>query len=58
LPERQQRLYQIRNDINHGSVDAENPTELVRVEARLRMLWLIVWRMFGCFLPFPAPADS
>jgi hypothetical protein len=52
------RLYDIRNAINHGDIDAENPHELLRVEARLRRLWMIVWRMFGRFIPFPAPADS
>jgi len=58
LPNRHDRLYDIRNAINHGEIDAENPKELLRVEARLRRLWMIVWRMFRCFLPFPAPADS
>lgn len=52
------RLYDIRNAINHGDIDAENPTEILRVESRLRRLWMIVWRMFGLFVPFPAPADS
>lgn len=58
LPNRLDRLYDIRNAINHGEIDAENPNEILRVEARLRRLWMIVWRMFGCFVPFPAPADS
>lgn len=39
-------LYQIRNDINHGNVDAEHPEELVRMESRLIVLWEIVWGMF------------
>lgn len=54
---REDRLYDIRNAINHGDIDAENPTELLRVEARLSRLWMIVWRMFGRLIPFPAPAD-
>lgn len=52
------RLYNVRNSINHGEIDAENPTELLRVEARFRRLWMIDWRMFGCFIPFPTPVDS
>jgi hypothetical protein len=51
-------LYDIRNAINHGDIDAENPHELIRVGDRMSRLWMIVWRMFGCFLPFPAPLDS
>ncbi len=57
LPE-EDRLYVIRNAINHGDIDAENPNELLRVEAKLHRLWMIVWRMFGYFIPFPAPVDS
>ena len=51
------RLYAIRNAINHGEIDAENPEELLRVEARFRRLWIIVWRMFACFVRFGAPVD-
>jgi hypothetical protein len=51
------RLYAIRNAINHGEIDAENPEELLRVEARFRHLWMIVWRMFACFVRFGAPVD-
>ena len=51
-------LYQIRNSINHGEVDAENLTELIRIEEKLHRLWMIVWRMFGRLIPFPAPLDS
>lgn len=53
----QERLYNIRNAINHGEIDAENTTELLRVEARLHRLWMIVWRMFGRLIAFPAPAE-
>lgn len=52
------RLYDIRNAINHGDFDAENPHELLRIESRLRRLWMINWRIFGCFIPFGAPLDS
>jgi hypothetical protein len=58
LPRGQDRLYDIRNAINHGDIDAENPNELLRVEARLGRLWMIIWRMFGRLVPFPAPLDS
>jgi hypothetical protein len=51
-------LYDIRNAINHGDIDAENPHELIRVDDRMSRLWMIVWRMFGCFIPFLAPLDS
>lgn len=58
IADRTNRLYDIRNAINHGDIDAENPEELLRVEPRLRKLWLIVWRMFGKLVPFPAPIES
>ncbi len=51
------RLYAIRNAINHGDVDAENPDEQLRIESRLSRLWMIVWAMFGRLIPFPAPLD-
>ncbi|MCP4381335.1 MAG: hypothetical protein GY798_07940 [Hyphomicrobiales bacterium] len=52
-----QSLSAIRNAINHGDIDAENPKELIRVSARQSRLWMIVWRMFGQFIPFAAPVD-
>lgn len=55
---KEDRLYDIRNAINHGDIDAENLNKLIRVEARLYRLWMIVFRMFGCFIPFPTPVDS
>ena len=58
LSPQEERLYDIRNAINHGDIDAENPNELLRVQARLGRLWMIVWRMFGRFIPFPTPVDS
>ena len=58
LSPRKDRLYDIRNAINHGDIDAENPNELLRVQARLPRLWMIIWRMFGHFIPFPTPVDS
>jgi hypothetical protein len=35
LSPKEERLYDIRNAINHGDIDAENPNELLRVEARI-----------------------
>lgn len=52
------RLYDIRNAINHGEIDAENPRELLRVQARLHRLRMILWNMFGRIIPFPVPVDS
>jgi hypothetical protein len=43
-------LYNIRNAINHGEIDAENPEELLRVESRLPHLQMMVWRMFDRLL--------
>lgn len=39
------RLHVIRNAIHHGNIDAENPEELIRVEGRLTLLRVIVYRM-------------
>lgn len=58
LADADNRLYNIRNAINHGEADAENLEELLRIESRLRRLWMIVWGMFGRIVPFPAPVDS
>lgn len=46
IPEKNNRLYQIRNDIDHGNIDAENPEELYRVEQRFNYLDAIVRLMF------------
>jgi len=48
-PEEDQ-LYRIRNAINHGEIDAENPSELIRVESRLPELQGITWQMFAFVL--------
>lgn len=47
IPEKQNRLYNIRNAINRGDINAENPEELLRVEWRLDLLQKIVVEMFG-----------
>jgi hypothetical protein len=57
LSPQQDRLYDVRNAINHGDIDAENVNEILRVEARLWRLWMIVWRMFAKLIPFSGPVD-
>ncbi|MDR4505159.1 MAG: hypothetical protein MRK01_10265 [Candidatus Scalindua sp.] len=49
------RLYDIRNSINHGEVKAENPQELSRIQSRTSKLWLMVMGMFGQLIPYPYP---
>lgn len=56
-PERD-RLYNIRNAINHGDVDADNPSELLRVEDRHSRLWMIVFGMLGLLIPIDRPLDQ
>lgn len=55
--DKQNRLYQVRNDISHGNIDASDPLEAIRVEARVAELWLILWGMFGRLVPFGTPVD-
>lgn len=57
-PDRKNRLYDIRNSINHGDVDAENLTELLRIEYRLAQVQIIVLRLFACLVPFSSPVDT
>jgi hypothetical protein len=52
------RLYDIRNAIDHGDVDAENREELFRIDARYTRLWFIVFGMLGQILSVPRPIDS
>jgi hypothetical protein len=54
----QDRLYNIRNAINHGDVDADNPSELLRIEDRHRRLWMIVFGMLGLIIPIDRPLDK
>ena len=56
-PSKEDRLYSIRNAITHAEIDAENPDELLRIEARFSRLFIIVWGMFGRLVPFPYPVD-
>lgn len=57
LQPRSNQLYAIRNAINHGEIDADNPIELLRVEERHRRLWLIVFGMLGMLLPIDRPIE-
>jgi hypothetical protein len=58
LPDRSRTLYQIRNSIDHGDIDASSTGEIHKVEARLNVLWRIVWGMFGQLIPYGAPAGK
>lgn len=54
----QDRLYNIRNAINHGDVDVDNPGEILRVEDRHSRLWMIVFGMLGRIIPIDCPLDQ
>jgi hypothetical protein len=53
----QDRLYDIRNAINHGDIQAENLEELIRVEDKQRRLWIIVFGVLGQIIPVNRPLD-
>ena len=55
--DRGNRLYDIRNAINHGEIDAEDMRELSRVEDRLSRLWIILLGMIGRLVLFSYPLD-
>jgi hypothetical protein len=54
----QDRLYNIRNAINHGDIEAENLEELIRVEDKQWRLWMIVFGILGQIIPVPKPVDT
>jgi len=54
----QERLYAVRNAINHGDIDSDNLQEMIRVQDRLRRLKMIVFAMLGRLIPFSYPLDS
>ena len=56
--ERHDRLYEIRNAINHGEVDAENMMEVLRIRSRFKILWHIVWSMFGYLLGYKVGIEA
>lgn len=55
-PDRHNRFYEIRNAINHGEIDAENPEERIRIESRLGLLHLILLQLFARIVPYSSPA--
>jgi len=52
------RLYDIRNAINHGDIDPDNLNELYRITDRQFRLWMIVFGMLGLLLPIDRPLDN
>ena len=54
----QERLYAVRNAINHGDIDSDSLQEMIRVENKVRRLKMIVFAMLGRLIPFSYPLDS
>lgn len=52
------RLYNIRNAINHGDIDPDDFRELIRIEDKHRRLWMIVFGILGQIIPIPRPVDA
>ena len=57
LENKNNRLYNIRNAINHGEIDAENPEEQARIQSRLSKLRIMILGMFGRIVPYSYPVD-
>jgi hypothetical protein len=55
---KEDRLYDIRNAINHGDINADDLRELIRVEDKHSRLWMIVFGMLGLLIPIKRPLDS
>jgi hypothetical protein len=53
----QNRLYNIRNSINHGDIEPGDVEELCRIDDRHTQLWMIVFGMLGRFVPLATPVD-
>ena len=56
-PDKEERLYDIRNAINHGTIVIDDPLELQQMERRLFRLKMIVLRMLGAIFRVNAIAD-
>jgi hypothetical protein len=56
--DRKNRLYDVRNAINHGDIDAESPEDLPRIAARLGRLQIILFGMLGRLVRFRFPLDE
>lgn len=52
------RLYQVRNSINHGDIDVEKPEEVMRIQSRLSRLHMMLLQMFGRLVPYSCPANE
>lgn len=52
------RLYDIRNAINHGDINADDLQELFKVDDKHLRLWMIVFGMLCIFIPINRPHDS
>jgi hypothetical protein len=53
----QERLYAVRNAINHGDIDSDSLQEMMRVEGKCWRLKMIVFAMLGRLIPFSYPLD-
>jgi hypothetical protein len=53
----EQRLYAVRNAINHGDIDSDSLQEMYVMKEKLGRLKMIVFAMFGRLLPFSYPSD-
>lgn len=54
----QERLYAVRNAINHGDIDPDSLQEMMKIEDKLHRLKMIVFAMLGRLIPFSYPLDS
>jgi hypothetical protein len=54
---KKEQLYAVRNAINHGDLDTNSLEERMRVEEKYRRLWMIVFAMLGCLIPFRHPLE-
>lgn len=54
----EERLYAVRNAINHGDIDSDSLQEMYRVKEKLGRLKMIVFAMLGRLIPFSHPLDS
>jgi hypothetical protein len=52
-----ERLYSVRNAINHGDIDEDSIQEMMRVEEKSQRLMFIVFGMLARFIPFTYPMD-
>ena len=52
-----ERLYSVRNSINHGDVDCDSLLELIRIQEKQHRLKMIVFRMLGSLIDFSYPLD-